>query len=198
MTRGSEQSWIAALQEGDEDAAQQLFEEYFLRLVGLARKKLQALPASRADASGAALSAINSFLQGAKRRVFPRLNDRDDLWRLLVVITARKASHVVRDEKRLKRGGGKVRGESALRMIDSDFDGLQQIVGAEPTPEMAAILAEEFERRLADLGDESLETVVRLKLEGYTNAEIAEQLNCVERTVERKLGVIRKIWEEKS
>jgi DNA-directed RNA polymerase specialized sigma24 family protein len=34
------------------------------------------------------------------------------------------------------------------------------------------------------------------KLEGYTNDEIAEQLGCSQRTVERRLHLIRKKWEQ--
>lgn len=196
MPENSDRSFIDALQNGDEAAAQRLFEEYFLRLVGLARQKLRALPPARGDASGAAISAINSFFQGAQRRAFPRLNDRDDLWRLLVVITARKASHAVRDEHRQKRGGRRVRGESVLRGGDSEFEGLQQVIGQEPTPEIAAMLRDELDQRLEMLDDDTLRTVVQMKLEGHTNAEIAETLGCVERTIERKLGVIRTIWED--
>ena len=34
-----------------------------------------------------------------------------------------------------------------------------------------------------------------MKLEGYTNHEIAEAMMCSERSVERKLNLIRKRWE---
>jgi DNA-directed RNA polymerase specialized sigma24 family protein len=33
-------------------------------------------------------------------------------------------------------------------------------------------------------------------MEGYTSAEIAQKLNCTVRTVERKLRLIRQVWEE--
>jgi DNA-directed RNA polymerase specialized sigma24 family protein len=191
----SGQSWIAALKRGEKDAAQRLFEEYFLRLVGLARKKLQALPPRMADPSGAALSAMNNFFQGARRNAFPRLNDRNDLWRLLVVITARKAAHALRDASRQKRGGGRARGESAIG-IDSDFNGSQQALSAEPTPEMAAILAEELDHRLRHLNDELLVHIARLKFDGFSTIEIATEMRRTPRTIERKLELIREIWKE--
>src|SRR5436190_46081 len=62
------------------------------------------------------------------------------------------------------------------------------------TPAFASELAEEFRRRLDSLGDDTLRAVALWKLEGYANEEIAEKLNCVVRTVERKLRVIRAIW----
>lgn len=198
MAVNSQQSWLAALQDGDEDAAQRLFEEYFQRLVRLARKKLQAMAPRVADPSGVALSAINSLWQGAQRGQFPRLNDPDDLWRLLVVITCRKASHAHRDEARQKRGGGKVRGESVLDGGYSDFNGIAHVIDESPTPEMAAEFAEELEGRLDELSDESLRKVAILKMDGYSNREIARELDCAERTIERKLRSIRRIWSEEA
>jgi hypothetical protein len=58
-----------------------------------------------ADQEDVALSAFDSFCRNAEEGRFPHLDDRDNLWRLLVVITARKASKLVRAEGRLERGG---------------------------------------------------------------------------------------------
>src|SRR4051794_19314501 len=81
--------WIGDLKAGGEVAAQPLWERYFDRLVREARKVLRHRRAAK-DEEDAALSAFNSFYEGIKRGRFPRLSDRDDLWRLLVVITRRK------------------------------------------------------------------------------------------------------------
>src|SRR5271165_6376539 len=66
------------------------------------------------DLEDVALSAFASFCRGVEGGRFPQLADRDDLWRLLVTITARKALHLARDERNQKRGGGAVRDEAAL------------------------------------------------------------------------------------
>ncbi len=71
--------WLQRLQEGDEVAAQRLWEEYFRRLVGLARKRLVGLPRRAADEEDVALSAFDSFCRGAEQGRFPRLDDRDEL-----------------------------------------------------------------------------------------------------------------------
>jgi hypothetical protein len=107
---GSITRWLDVLKAGDEAAAQQLWERYFARMVGLARTKLRAgrRPGVAADEEDAALSAFDSFCSGAARGRFPALADRDDLWRLLTVITARKVFALVRRGERLKRGGGLV------------------------------------------------------------------------------------------
>src|SRR5262249_11980304 len=64
----------------------------------------------------------------------------------------------------------------------------EMIGGEEPTPELAAQFVEEFQRLMEQLEDPSLRRVAALKLEGYTNDEIAARLGCVTSTVERKLA----------
>jgi DNA-directed RNA polymerase specialized sigma24 family protein len=193
---GSITHWIGELKAGNPDAAQKLWEGYFHRMVGLARKKLQGMPRRAADEEDVALSAFDSFCRGAENGRFPQLQDREDLWQLLFLITARKAYDLMEHEGRQKRGGGLVLGESALAAGQDrpDEAALNQIIGREPSPEFAARVAEECHRLLAGLGDAQLQQVAVWKMEGYTTDEIAAQLNCVPRTVERKLQVIRSLW----
>jgi DNA-directed RNA polymerase specialized sigma24 family protein len=87
-----------------------------------------------------------------------------------------------------------VRVESALGPPDGgDLDAVED---SEPTPELAAEAADEVRRLLALLPDEELRRIALAKLEGRTNAEIAAQLPCALATVERRLGLIRRIWNE--
>jgi DNA-directed RNA polymerase specialized sigma24 family protein len=189
--------WIGRLREGDRDAAQKLWEDYFQRLVGLARKKLQGVPRRMADEEDVAISAFDSFCQGVRGNRFPQLNDREDLWHLLVTITARKAVDLRHYASRKKRGGGVVHVEDA-DVAAGDDALMDQIVGREPTPEFAAQVAEECQRLLAALDDPELRSVALWKMEGYTNEEIAEGLACVPRTVERKLKLIRcLLWSQR-
>jgi hypothetical protein len=142
---------IHGLVVGDETAVQQLWERYFRRLVGLARKKLADAPLRVADEEDVALSAFDSFCRNAERGRFPQLLDRDSLWRLHVVITARMAAHLRRDEGRLKRGGGaEVRSETSDSANDPVV--LDELLSREPTPEFAALAAEEHQRLLIALG----------------------------------------------
>ena len=194
---GSVTRWIGDLVAGDAagSAAQKLWERYFDRLVHLARDRLRAGPRGPADAEDAALDAFDSFCRGAAGGRFPRLDDRDDLWALLVTITARKAAEQVRRERRQKRGGGRVRGEQELGQAAPDAGGgLDELVGHEPTPGLAAMMAEQYLHLLRRLDDETLRRIAAWKLEGYSNEEIAARLGCGRRTVERKLGVIRTSW----
>ena len=193
---GSVTHWLGALKGGDAAAAQRLWERYFDRLVRLARAKLGAMPRGAADEEDVALSAFHSFCQGAARGRFPRLDDRDNLWRLLVTITARKALDQVRRQARQKRGGGRVLVGSAQAGGEDDTDGagLDQVVGQEPTPQFAAMVADECRRLLAALGDETLRRVALLRMEGCSDEEIAARVDCSLRTVSRKLALIRKAW----
>jgi RNA polymerase sigma factor (sigma-70 family) len=189
-------TWIRELKTGNPDAAQHLWERYFHRLVGLARTKLRSTSRRAADEEDVALSAFDSFCRGARAGRFPQLRDPNNLWPLLVVITARKASDRVQHNRRQKRGGGHVQGESAFRDLQSGSAveaGIEQVVGPEPTPAFAAEVAEEYQRLLNQLGEDTLRTIAVMKLEGYTDKQVAEQLGCSVRTVERKLERIRAI-----
>jgi DNA-directed RNA polymerase specialized sigma24 family protein len=191
--------WIRQLAQGDEDAARHLWERYFHRLVGLARKKLRDFPRRAADEEDVALSAFTSFVRGAEAGRFPQLTDRDGLWPLLVVITARKACDLIEHQTRQKRQptSGPVQGESAFSSPKESKGprGIEQILGREPTPEFANQVADEYEHLMDLLGDDQLRAVAVRKMEGYTNEEIAKELNVVLRTVERKLNTIRSLWE---
>jgi DNA-directed RNA polymerase specialized sigma24 family protein len=189
---GSVTRWIGGLQAGTPEAAQQLWQRYFAQLVGLARFKLRGAACRMADEEDVALSVFDSFCRGAEQGRFPQMDDRDNLWRLLMVLTARKASNLRRDENRKKRGGGAA-GKDGPHQNDLE---LEQVMSREPSPEFAAQVADECEKLLAALGDETLRAVAQAKMEGYTTEEIAKTLHYSLRTVERKLGLIRAIWEQ--
>jgi RNA polymerase sigma factor (sigma-70 family) len=194
---GSVTEWIRELKTGDAEAARQLWDRYFRRLVALARARLErvAHQGGDADEEDAALSAFHSLCEGAARGRFDQLGDRDDLWKLLVVITTRKAIDMKQREGRKKRGGGRVLSEAAL--ADDRDDGppaLDQVFSEEPTPQFAAMIAEEFQKRLDSLDKDELRKIALMRLQGYGNEEIAQELGCALRTVARRLELIRELW----
>ena len=115
-------------------------------------------------------------MAGLARGRFPQLGDREDLWRLLVVITTR-GDGPTRRQLREKRGGGLVRpvADVADSDPDNDDDLLARAVSSERTPEFAAMVTEEY-RRLLDASDDDVSDrkVAVLRMEGHTNDEIAE------------------------
>jgi DNA-directed RNA polymerase specialized sigma24 family protein len=191
--------WIGGVRKGDDDAVARLWQRYFHLLVGLARAHLRGAPCRAADEEDVALSVFDSFCRGAEAGRFPDLNDRDGLWRLLVVLTARKAAHLRRDEMRQKRGGGAVldqAGVSRAGAAGPGLDDLEWVAANEPTPAFAVQVAEQCERLLARLDGVGLRELAVHKMEGHTNAEIALRLGCSVSTVERRLQIVRWLWSE--
>jgi RNA polymerase sigma factor (sigma-70 family) len=190
---GSVTKWIRAVEKGDENAVRQLWERYFDDLVSLCRKRLSGRTRAK-DEEDAVLSAFDSFCRGAKDGRFPDLRDRDNLWKLLVVIASRKVSRIINYDQTQKQGAGRLVNETALR--NATDVGLDEIVSHELTPEFVAQLTEEYERLIDSLESESQRAVAAYKLEGYTNDEIAAKLGCSKRSVERKLWAIRQLWSK--
>jgi DNA-directed RNA polymerase specialized sigma24 family protein len=198
-TNSSVSVWVKRLIDGDKNLpVEKLWERYYQRLVRLARGKLGSRPRRVADEEDVALSAFDSFCNGATAGRFPQLNDRDNLWRLLVAITARKAYQLNLKNQRKKRGGNRVLDEAAIgrdNQDDTKAFGLEQFISYEPTPEFAIQAAEEYELLLSRLPDDGLRQVAHWKMEGFTNDEIATKQGCAPRTIERRLSLIRSIWD---
>jgi hypothetical protein len=133
---------INKLKDGDEAAVQRLWEAYFGHLVSLAQCRLRLSTRRVADEEDVALSAFDSFFRGVEQGRFPRLEDRHDLWRLLVLITTRKAADLANHERSKKRGGGRELGESALEGPDGEA-GIERIISREPTPAFAVQVTED-------------------------------------------------------
>jgi RNA polymerase sigma factor (sigma-70 family) len=183
---GSVTLWMNALKAGDTNAAEGLWERYYQRMVQLARSKLQRLPRGSSDEEDVALSAFHNFCQAAAANRFPRLANRDDLWQILVMLTARKTIDHHKHNIRQKRGG------AATGVCEETL--MAEIIGAEPDPAFAVLIADEFRSLLGKLPDEEMRSIALRKLEGYSNEEIAGQLNCTVRTVGRRLSLIRDLW----
>jgi RNA polymerase sigma factor (sigma-70 family) len=172
---------IRAVQDGSSSAVRPLLAAYFDRLVHLAGKRLQNLPGLAGYDEDLALRSFHSVYQRLRDPTRPLdLAGRDDLWRLLATRTISRAIDLIRRHR-----PGEAPGEQ-------DVTGL---LAREPTPEEAAEVADECRRLLDALPEPELRQVALWKVEGYTNEEIAARLDCVPRTVERKLSRIRLLWQ---
>lgn len=187
--------WIEDLKQGDENAAARLWERYFQKMVQSARKKLPHKGLGSADEEDVALSAFDSLCRGAAKGNFTRLKDRQDLWPLLLTITAQKSVDRMRWERRQKRGGGKVLRESDLP--DSHWvQAIDDILSQGPSPEFLVLMEEQHSQLLARLRDDTLRQIVNWKLEGQTNDSIAGFLGVSVHAVGRKLRLIRMAWSK--
>lgn len=189
--------FISGLREGDPIATQRIWERFLDRLIRHADRKLKATRRRAEDEEDVVQMAFAQFFSMVEEGKFPRLNDRDDLWQVLTMLVERRAIDLVRRNNTLRRGSGNLHGESIFVTVEGEpgpgIAGTPELI---PTPEMAVELLEVFRGRIDDLGDENYRRVALLKMEGYSNSEIAEKLACSMRTVERRLEQIRRKWKE--
>ncbi len=193
MDSESVTGWIDQLSDGNQQAAEQLWRHISQRLQEFAQQKLDRQIRRHYDENDAANSAFHSLCRGLADGRLDAEN-RDAFWGLLAVITSRKISAQRRYLKRQKRGGGAVRGESGFAEFGDA--GINAIVGNQQTPAVLAEVSESCSLLLDAVPDETMKQIVLLKFQRATNAEIASELNCTERTIERKLERIRRTWVE--
>ncbi|MEM8679936.1 MAG: ECF-type sigma factor [Planctomycetota bacterium] len=169
--------WLEEVKAGQEgEPQQQLVDRFLHRLEGLARARLKS--GALDDEQDVALSAMNSFLMRAPQRSYPWLTDRESLWSLLAAITINKVLTVQR------KGLAKKRDQRRQVSLDEAMH-----VG---DPDLLSSVCGEGTRLLESLGDDGLRQIALMRMEGYRNKEIAEKIECSEKTVERKLALIRK------
>lgn len=190
MGNESVTGWIDLLAGGNQRAAEQLWGHISVRLQEFARQRLDSQIRRRYDEHDAANSAFHSLCRGLTDGRLVAEN-RDALWGLLAVITSRKISAQRRYQNRQKRGGGVLSGESKFGEA-----GIGAVSDNQQSPDMLAEISESCTQLLDAIPDESMKQIVLLKFHGATNAEVASEMKCTQRTIERKLERIRRIWVE--
>lgn len=180
--------WIDLVKAGDSVAANRIWQHYFDRLVRSVRARLYGQNRAVSDEEDIVLSVFDSFYNAAENGRFPDLSDRDDLWRLLLRMAARKVVDKRRRDLRQRRGGD----VKHLPLDRAGEDGnIIEAIGTEPSPEMVLMMQESVEQLFFHLGVGQLRDLAGAKLEGYSNAELAQRFGCSERTIERRLHLIR-------
>ena len=180
--------WIDQVKYGDSAAANRIWQHYFERLVRSVRRRLSGQNRAVSDEEDIVLSVFDSFYAAAEKGRFPELSDRDDLWRLLLRMSARKVIDKRRHDLRQRRGG-----DVEIRSLDDggDDETVIEAIGDAPSPEMVLMVQESVEKFFSHLGVGQLRDLAGAKLEGYSNAELARRFGCSERTIERRLHLIR-------
>ncbi len=178
--------WIEEVKVGDSAAASRIWHHYFDRLIRSVRHQLLGANRAVSDEEDIVLSVFDSFYAAAAQGRFPDLTDRDDLWRLLLRMSARKVIDKRRHDRRQRRGG-----DAAIHSLDQDQEAIIEVIGDEPSPDMVLMMRESVEHLLCEIGVGSLRDLAVAKLEGYSNAELARRFECSERTIERRLHLIR-------
>ncbi|MCS7469441.1 ECF-type sigma factor [Stieleria sp. ICT_E10.1] len=194
---GDVSRWITGAELGDQDSIARLWEHCLPRLLAYSRTKLPDHLRRILDEEDVALSAFKSFCLRAADGTLGEITGQDELWKLLYCITSRKANGYIRHQSREKRGAGRVGGESAfLKQGENEsIGGIDQVVDGSASPAMLAEFENSCRHRLDQLDDSILQTVALLRLEGYSVDEIAQRLGCAKRSIERRLNLIRAIWQ---
>ena len=185
--------WIVRLKQGDEDAAAEIWNRFRKQILGYAKSRLARVSARQrfSDEDDLANSVFFCLLKGIDEGRFNQLSSSEDLWKLIVKITCNKAVDVVRKENADRRGGGSVRGESVFSAEGNGLDGAPGSFGEIPSPHA---LEQTFQELLQELPDDVLRQIAKLQLQGYTQEEIATELEISVSSIQRKLGLIRKKW----
>lgn len=171
--------------QGSESAASNLWDRYFLRLAVLAEERLRDIPGS-CSGEDVALSALKSVIVGIQRNKYPDLTS-DGLWPLLFTIVANKSNSEIRWLMAHKRP----------RFVADGQDELLKSMLIQTDDKFSLELLDELESLAKSLRDESLKTIVVMKLSGSSNEEVATSMSISKRTVARKLSLIRREWKLK-
>jgi RNA polymerase sigma-70 factor (ECF subfamily) len=173
----TDRSLLRRIKGGEEDAATALYLRYAQRLQALARSKTSSALASRVDPEDVVQSVFRTFFRRASEGHYD-VPEGDELWKLLLVIALNKIRGLAEFHRAAKR-------DVAATV---EFDATQQ--GHADSEEALRILQMIIQEVVGDLPPAQQE-VVRLRIEGYGVAEIAEQTQRAKRTVERTLQSFR-------
>jgi RNA polymerase sigma-70 factor (ECF subfamily) len=185
-----EQALIELLRQGDEGAARQVVEKYLDRLMTLARKRIGARLASRVDPEDITQSVFRTVFARAKdgRLTF---EDEDDLCKLLIKITLHKTLRQVAFHKAAKRDPGKETDQGAQHQ-----ERLLALLGREPSPDEAVTFMDQLEHLLGELTPTE-QRIIELRLQGYSNQDIVDQLDLkYDRKIRRLVEHIQKKAEK--
>lgn len=176
---------LAQLDAGDDEAAARVFHRFADRLIALARSQLQPGLQGKVDPEDVLQSVFRSFFRRQRAGQF-QLDSWDSLWGILTVMTLRKCGHLKAYFQAARRD---VRREE--QRTAEAIQALGNLCAREPTPDEAAGLTDLLERVLRDF-EERERRIVSLHLQGYSHAEIGEEVGRAERTVRRTIARARK------
>jgi RNA polymerase sigma factor (sigma-70 family) len=178
------------MNHGNSQASNDLYARLLPRMYAIARKSIGPVAKRGIEADDVVQSAMISFWNYSQAGKLADDLNRNDLWALISTFTTRKLKKHLRRENTLKRGSGNVIGENALQGKDGEAQRLDQLVQKMPTDDFD----EAIEEMLALL-PEDLTRIALLKLGGHSSDDISIELDCTKRTVQRKINLIKELWD---
>ena len=184
-----EEPWrelINGVCEGDDEACHDFWQQYGVLIERVAEQHLAGGMRRRIGSESVAVSVCRTFFRRAQQGEF-RFADEQAPWRLLCAIAVTKIREKVRFHRRQKRGL-----DREIHVGDKQDEDQRQyeFSGGEPSPDAIAEFNDELEQLIAALPEEE-QQVLELRLQQCTQEEIAEKLQCSERTVRRMMKRIQ-------
>jgi RNA polymerase sigma-70 factor (ECF subfamily) len=178
---------MARLRTGDNAAATEVFQRFAHRLVSLARTHLEGRLRRKLDPEDVIQSVLNSFFVRYKEGQFA-LDDWNNLWSMLVVITLRKCGHQVAHYRAACRNLDREM-VSAAASEEAVHD--WEAVANDPTPSQVVMITEAVTQLVAAMNDANERQILELALQGFSTSEISTRVGRGERTVQRVLKRVR-------
>jgi RNA polymerase sigma-70 factor (ECF subfamily) len=184
-----DRSLVKQWQAGDQKAAQELFDRYAERLLALARRRISQRLASRVDPEDVVQSVFRTFFDRVKAGQF-QIEDPNDVCKLLARITVNKTLRQIAHHKAAKRDPSLEAGQG----VDGQ-ERLREILDREPTPEEANAFMDQLEHFLGRLRPPD-RLILEMRMQGYNNLEIAEELKVSDRKIRRLMERVRSLAEQ--
>lgn len=188
------------MRQGDPDAIRRLVDRYFRKLRNLSQERIRRGKPIYEDGEDIAIQVLTSVCQKIEQGKYPDLQNREDLWYLMIFIAHRMVIDRRRSRKKLSLQTPMEEDpvpkeqtlEGALETIDNDLDSFL----AEDSESDFALLEilDCWQEMIRQIKDPVAKDVAKLKLEGHSNREIATMLGIVPRTVDRKSELIEQRW----
>ena len=193
--KSSVTDWITQLRNGHSSACDKLWPFYLQRLTAIISQKLESSRTGVSDEEDVLIDTCEVCFRKIREGVYPNISSRHDLWRLLTKIATRKSIDQIR---RSRKGVDRLRLDATeIHSSSSSFEvnHIDNFAGTEPTPEFAAMVADESRYRLSQL-PEKMVGVVQLRMQGFTLREIAEKTGISLPTVQRYISFVREMWSQ--
>lgn len=174
---------------GDQDAAKKLFERYVEKLVALAKRRISERLSARIDAEDVVQSVFRTFFLRAREGQF-KIQDPDDLCRLLARMTVHKTLRKVEHHTAAKRDAG-----AELRQGQDAQQRLAEFLDREPSPDAANMFLDQLEHFMTQLKPAE-QQILEMRMQGHSTEEIAEKLHTYDRKIRRVMERIRGLAEQ--